>query len=450
MTASIRRDTESLDSLQRAELLERISSSLELRRAARLREFLRYVGRRSLETPHVPISEQDIGIHVFGRAQDYDTSVDNIVRVNASELRKRIAAYFASEGLHETLLLEIPRGSYTPQFRPRPVEDNSVESKVESKPALNSEPSRELDASRSPRPAIQSVAFPAVCILVVALAAICLSLFRQNRSIYQELYRWKSEPALGPFWSGMLDSPRQTDIIVADTSFALIEDILHKQISLNDYLNRSYIQQIQTSGLRPELKSDLQIIATRSNGSLGDFRVAQKILAFDPVSIRTHLQYARDYRPSAFKTNNVILIGSSRSNPWSSLFEDRLNFTLDYDPFRNETLVKNRHPQSGESDVYIAPVDPNNSSGYSVIDFIPNQDNSADVLIIAGTTSEATEAAGDFLTSEETLSRFQNRLHVRTFPYFEVLLKTVKLIGTPLSAEVIAYRTLGDRHRSTP
>ena len=73
--------------------------------------------------------------------------------------------------------------------------------------------------------------------------------------------------------------------------------------------------------LSPKLKADLQVIASRSNGSLGDFRVAQKILRFDPLSTRLHLQFARDYRPSALKNDNVILIGSSRSNPWVSLFE---------------------------------------------------------------------------------------------------------------------------------
>jgi hypothetical protein len=30
-------------------------------------------------------------------------------------------------------------------------------------------------------------------------------------------------------------------------------------------------------------------------------------------------------------------------------------------------------------------------------------------------------------------------------PYFEILLKTTKLAGTPLAAEVIAYRTFPER-----
>jgi hypothetical protein len=79
-----------------------------------------------------------------------------------------------------------------------------------------------------------------------------------------------------------------------------------------------------------------------------------------------------------------------------------------------------------------------------VIDYLPNNDHTADVLMVAGTSAEATEAAGDFLTSEESLHRFQNKLQMRALPYFEILLKTTKVAGTPLAAEVIAYRTLPD------
>jgi hypothetical protein len=98
-------------------LLERIVASPQLRRAARLREFLMYVGQRSLKDGLDQIHEQEIGSNVFGRPADYDTSLDNIVRVNASELRKRIEDYFESDGAAEPLIMEVPRGSYKPVFR---------------------------------------------------------------------------------------------------------------------------------------------------------------------------------------------------------------------------------------------------------------------------------------------------------------------------------------------
>lgn len=449
MIAEPHTDTKLPDRTQCFELLERICSSAELKRAGRLRDFLRYVGLRSLDADSVHISEHEVGVHVFDRREGYDTSADNIVRVNASELRKRIAAYYATEGAHESILLDIPLRSYTPQFSPRPVESEPGAEPSATTPAPDLREAEPGSTAHSAALKRMRVRRSLDLVIILALVATCSYLFYQNRVARNQFYPWKSEPTLSPFWSGFLETPRQTDIVVADTSIALVEDILKKRITLSDYLNHDYIEQIQSSDLSPELKDDLRKIALRGNGSVGDFRVAQRILAFDPFSARTHLEFSRDYQPSAVKGDNVILIGSSRSNPWVSLFEDRLNFVVDYDLELHEMLVRNRHPHSGESAIYEIPVDLRTSSGLSVIDYLPNNDHTADVLIIAGTSAEATEAAGDFLTSEVPFHRFQNQLHVRTLPYFEVLLKTTKLAGTPLSAEVIAYRTFPDRQIGT-
>ena len=435
----------SLDPVHCFELLERICSSNELRRAARLREFLHYVGQRALNDNHALISEQEIGVQVFGRQENYDTAIDNIVRVNASELRKRIAAYYASEGTQEHILLDIPRGSYSPIFSLR-IPETAIHTEPR-EPQIAPE-LRKADAATQPHPvplAWKWVTRSLNAALILALAVVCLHLFNQNRAMQSRFLGWKSDPTIGPLWTGMLESPRQTDIVLADTSVALVEDLLGQSISLADYLNRDYLQQIQTSNFSPERKNDLRAMALKDNGAVGDFRVAQKILAFEPSSPRIHLQFARQYQPSAIKGDNLILIGSGRSNPWTSLFENRLNFVLDYDLNRHEMLVMNRHPQSGESAIYELPASQRVSSGLSVIDFIPNDDHTADVLIIAGTSSEATEAAGDFLTSGDSFHRFQNQLQLKSLPYFELLLKTTKLAGTPLAAEVIAYRILPGR-----
>ncbi len=65
------------------------------------------------------VHEQEVGHKVFGRTPGYDTAADNIVRVHASMLRKRLELYFASEGRDEPLILEIPKGNYAPIFHPR-------------------------------------------------------------------------------------------------------------------------------------------------------------------------------------------------------------------------------------------------------------------------------------------------------------------------------------------
>ena len=98
-------------------LIERVAASSQLKRAPRLQELLFYISKRSIKEGCDRVHEQEIGSQVFGRPESYDTSYDNIVRTNISDLRKRIEHYFNSEGRHEKLIMELPRGSYVPVFR---------------------------------------------------------------------------------------------------------------------------------------------------------------------------------------------------------------------------------------------------------------------------------------------------------------------------------------------
>ena len=425
--------SEVIDAELRWALLQRVVASPRLKRAARMRDFLLFVGQRSIRDGCNEIHEQEIGCEVFGRPAGYDTSADNIVRVNATDLRKRIDEYFANEGAHETLVLGIPRGSYKPVFRLRPLELESVATI----------PDTTIPLTQSPEPAGNSgYGLLIVASLIIAVLAISsCTLWVQNAALRSSLHSWRINSSLGGFWSEILSSGPNTDVILADTSFALIEDITKKPIPLSAYLSREYIGQTQSPGLSQDRRDDLKLIVERSTGSLGDFRVAQRITALDPLSKNFHLYYARDYRPELAKQDNMILIGSRKSNPWVDLFAGKLNFTVEYDPDRYLSFIKNRQPAAGEQDIYIAPRAPNTVSGYSVVAYLPNPDHTGKVVIFAGTGSEATEAAGEFLTSEDSVANFLKLLHVAELPYFEVLLKTTQLNGTPMNATVVAYRT---------
>jgi hypothetical protein len=408
-----------------------------------LREFLVYVGQRGIRDGCGQIHEQEIGCEVFGRSPDYDTSVDNIVRVNATDLRKRIEDYFTNEGAQETLVLEIPRGSYKPVFRSRSVVSESV---VIAPPPFV--PETVIQAASPSEPIRRPVRGLVIVTSLAAamLAILSCTLWVQNAQLRKSLHPWQNGTSLGAFWSGILSSGPSTDVILADTSFAMIEDITRKPIPLNAYLSRDYVSQMQTEGMSQDRRDDLNLIVDRSTGSLGDFRVAQRVTALDPLSKNFHMYYARDYRPELAKQDNLILIGSRKSNPWVDIFAGELNFTVEYDPVRSLSFVKNRQPGPGEQDVYIASRYPNKISGYSVVAYLPNSEQTGKVLILAGTISEATEAAGEFLTSENGLNELKKQLHVSELPYFEVLLKTAHLDGTPMNATIVAYRIHPNRH----
>ena len=120
--AAAEQELAEISASERWELIERIRDSQKFKRAERLRELLLYIATQSIKAGINSIPEQEIGEAVFGRPSDYDTSLDNIVRVNASELRKRLEHYFLNEGAQETLVVEIPRGAYLPIFYRREIQ----------------------------------------------------------------------------------------------------------------------------------------------------------------------------------------------------------------------------------------------------------------------------------------------------------------------------------------
>src|SRR5581483_5009280 len=65
------------------------------------------------------LKERAIAIDVFGRTPEAAASgEDTIVRVGAREVRKRLAQYYVTpEGSAAAILIELPPGSYVPDFR---------------------------------------------------------------------------------------------------------------------------------------------------------------------------------------------------------------------------------------------------------------------------------------------------------------------------------------------
>jgi len=96
--------------------LARVLNSHEFRASKRSQEFLRYVVERTLSGEASRLKERNIGTDVFGRPSSYDPSDDATVRVKAGEVRKRLSLYYASEGARDTVRIDLPGGTYVPEF----------------------------------------------------------------------------------------------------------------------------------------------------------------------------------------------------------------------------------------------------------------------------------------------------------------------------------------------
>jgi hypothetical protein len=405
--------------------LDRLVRSPLLQGSEALCKLLQYLARHTLDSPADHLKEYQIGTEVLGRPADFDPQTDSSVRMQVGRLRTKLIEYYNSAGTRDPILVDIPKGRYALSFERRAF-------------APRQEAARE-SAVRSPRSASAQSRWMLAGIIVLAIA--CAALWIQNRAMYRSFYPWQSKPAVSTFWSGILDARPETDVVMADSSFSLVQLISKKSFSFQDYLSRSYISQLQAQDLSPDMRFALNLIASKNLESSSDFRLVRRILGLDPLGQHIHLYYAREYLASLLKQDNVILIGSPIANPWDEVFESRLTFTATLNNGA-PTFITNRAPTTGEQSTYI----PTGSVGYCTVAYLPNPDHDGSVLLLEGTGSEATEAAGDFLLSEDQLSNFRKMLHVNKFPYFEVLLKTSQVKGTPLSTTLVAYRTYPNLH----
>jgi hypothetical protein len=100
------------------ELLDDILRSNPFRTSRQCQDMFRYIVEQSLAGSDESLRERAIGIEVFGRAPDYDTAEDPVVRLRAADVRKRLAQYYqAQKNSTEQWKIEVPTGSYKAQFQ---------------------------------------------------------------------------------------------------------------------------------------------------------------------------------------------------------------------------------------------------------------------------------------------------------------------------------------------
>jgi hypothetical protein len=451
-----------LDQIQAA--LAAVLQSTTFRSSRQSQHLLQYLVDQTLAGHDEMLKERIVGANVFDRDIGYDTGADPIVRVRAADLRKRLAQYYTGEGAGSTIKIEIHPGSYRPVFIAETQRQD-----------LDLPPHSAADAGASQTPVTPSVdtvaaprehhivadavqidpdlqraqarirwmraALAGAGLAIVLLAAGCIGLWTRIQSTNRLLYPWKYEPSVEAFWSGFLRSDQGTDIVVSDASFSLVQSLSKRQISLADYQSRSYSDKFRDQSA--EMASSLNQISDWNLGSPDEYKLVLRLMALDPVKNSIHVYNARDFMPDLIKQHNVILIGSRISNPWAGLFEGRMNFIFGYGSMSE---IENRSPAAGEQKTYSWIGSGSGTYGYSIVAYLPNPDHNGNVLLMEGGGPENTQAAGDFLLSEYQLSNFQKMLHVKTLPYFELLLKTSWVKGTPISTTIEAYRTYPNLH----
>jgi hypothetical protein len=102
----------------------------------------------------------------------------------------------------------------------------------------------------------------------------------------------------------------------------------------------------------------------------------------------------------------TTLLGSPRSDPWSTLFSDQLDFRFAFDKSSRQEVIHNLRPKPHEAAHYVPPaLEGTTGQSHAITAFVQNPDQNGQILLRAGANAEGTEPAGRLVTDMPHLSR---------------------------------------------
>jgi hypothetical protein len=412
----------------RWQLIERILLTDPFKKSTRLPGLLSYLAERSIRGNLNELTEQRIGITVFGKPADYSPAEDSAVRVHVRQLRLRLHEYFDSEGRNETLILDIPKGSYSLVFHSGLRES----------------------ASLIEIPVIAPVADPKKISIwmrqvfpwfAMTAALICALGWYRAHTIMQ-----KSQRLPWPL-NAIVQDDQKTTVVVGEGNL-MLRLAAAKEISLQEFLNRDYLKNLITPGMPENEARLINYISSSQLTSYANVFVATTLVRLTgPHGDQLVIRGASDLNPRDLEHGNFIFIGSSSSNPWVSLFEDKLNFEIIEAIVGERSYFRSKKPRPGEQSVFQG-LEHADSEGedFATISLLPNSRGPGNVLILQGLSHEGTEAAGLLLADPSDRAKLEQAVGVREDSrnptYFEALIRTRAVAGAPVSVDIVSTRII--------
>lgn len=395
--------------------IDRLVASRTLHGSESLCKLLRYLAQHAIDQPGVPLKEYQIATEVFGRPSDFDPQVDSTIRVQAGRLRAKVAEYYASEGENDSVLVELPKGSYLLTFRVR----TPAQKLPEGFPPVVPPP---VKPSRT-----------AVVILGVLLAAAVITilvLIATRKGAADRVGASDVEQApveFQQFWKPFLGNPEEPWVVFSNAEFVG----------------------------RPETGMHYYNKARDGEAALWDhYTGVGEVLAvheldqvFGALQRRIRVKRGSLFSLDDAKNNDIIFVGSPSENltlmeiPGT---EDFVFQRVKSGPRAGDLAIANVHPQAGEQPYYLAS--PGNellTEDYALVGFMPGLNPARSEVILAGTTTFGTQAAVEYVCRQNSVRQLLDRLGVpkngQVKP-FEALLHVKVAKGVPVETELVTIR----------
>jgi hypothetical protein len=463
--------------------LTQILASKAFRGSRRCQEFLSYVVKHSLSGEFSEIKERMLGISIFDRDAGYDTNSDSIVRVTATDVRKRLLRYYDAAP-PSPLRIELPPGSYIPEFHhdaadstvsPLPGVDAGLQPDLNGisgdhasghAPDVISDSAEEFIGSTEANPDTHGGTggtwqrFHALYVrlrFAPLVGSLCLGFLALGWSVGALHARDSLQPSTNPQYSFykellgpiatdpqqettiVLSNPRlfvsyQRDSPTAANQEGAEKEDGEKEVLLPQHLARQFLS--RPNDTQATLPYYYLAPDTRDYTGVGEAETAFELRRlFDILNRPTQLTEARFLNWEEARNQHLVSLGAcTQTSGVPAAFEI------------GRGAIHNTHPQPGEPSLYEARSDGNEAEDYGLI-WMSQSASGSRMLVLAGLTSTGTAGVGSFFSDPNQMMPIFQRLKrssaTGSVPAnWQVLLRITARDDVPLKVSMVALRIL--------
>jgi len=402
--------------------IDRLVNSHVLHGSESLCKLLRYLAKHALDHPGSPIKEYQIATEVFGRSTDFDPQLDSMVRVQAGRLRGKLSEYYNSDGAEDSVVVELPKGTYVLSFHPRVPAARS-----HSGSAADKKWEGTGDARSYRKWAIATISLG---VLLVVAAAVILSLLSSRNPAQAGLSRDTevAPAAFRVFWNGFVSGQEEPWVIFSNAAF-----VGRPETGMRYYDNG---------------KDKGSFILDHYTGVGEVLAIHELDRVFDLLHRHLRVKRGSLFSLDDAKNNNLIFVGSPFENltlleiPGTQEFLFR---RADSGPRKGDEAIINVHPHPGEAKLFFGPLGGVPlTEDYAVVALVKGLNPGQAVLILAGTTTIGTQAAVEYVCRQSSVEELLLRLPVSQagqLKPFEAVIRVKVTRGVPVGTELVALRS---------
>jgi hypothetical protein len=384
--------------------LESILSSPFFRTSNRSKQFLSYVVQHTLEGNHEPLKERTIGAKLFQRPVGYATGDDPVVRVQAGEVRRRLEQYHHAGPNDSPVRIELPVGSYAPEFRwathapshgePAPAAETPQAEPTREEPTLAVAPAREA-ANRAgeslDRPARSRLILGAGLMLLLALLATVI-------------YRTSApKSTITQFWSPVFSNAGPVLICLAKPHvYRPSAELYQRYSNPPGKFDGEWARLTQPPPLQPNTRltwGDM-VEYTDYGVAAGDVYAALRMsAALTRMGKESQVRIGTRYSFEDLRSSPAIVVGAF-NNRWTMQMTSNLHFA-----FVEENGKELIREQGTLGRTWSARYGPHGEAieDFAIVTRLLNSKTGQFVVATAGILSEGTQAAAEFVSSSASL-----------------------------------------------